>query len=245
MTAPRNPWIMTSSGRAFDLVEPTSAMVHWPDVAEQLAKTPRFAGATPGVHYSVAQHSVLVAQLVSPEWRPWALLHDAHEAWLGDDTTPKKAAVSHAAGARCALEHGHRMRDLKDALREALGEGSMAWSRAWPVLERTRIEPPDYAGAVKTAQEQMRRRIDLAVWAAAGLGVPCDACQRAVKHADLVALSTERRDLMPKGIDAEWDIPLHEPDPKRIKPLPWPKAMILFQQDMARTFPHLQLRSAA
>lgn len=58
-------------------------------IARQLGKLCRFAGATPD-HWSVARHSLLVAAL-APEG-PWhrmaALLHDAHECWTGDILRP-------------------------------------------------------------------------------------------------------------------------------------------------------------
>lgn len=245
MTTDRaNHWIMTASGRAFDFVEPSAEMVHWPDVAEHLAKTARFAGATAGVFYSVAQHSVHVARLVAPEWAPWALLHDGHEAYLGDDTTPKKAALAHIAGGLAALEHGRVIGDMRDMMRRDLVDGSAAWRMAKVTFD-TYNGLGNFAGVMARALEEMCFRIDVAIWAKAGLGMPCEVCRRAIKHADLVALATERRDLMPKGLDAEWDFPLPEPDRKRIKPLPWPKAQALFEAELARLFPHLQLRSGA
>lgn len=245
MTAPVNPWIMTASGRAFDLVEPTAAMVHWPDVAEQLAKAPRFAGATAGVFYSVAQHSVHVARLVAPEWAPWALLHDAHEAYLGDDATPKKAALSRIAGNLADLHAARVHLDTREALRAEIGDAAAAARAALRLLDERRALAESHAPIMARAQEELRFRIDVAIWARAGLPPPCQACRRAIKHADLAALATERRDLMPKGLDAEWDLALPEADRKRIKPLPWPKAQALFEAELARLFPRLQLRSAA
>ena len=58
-------------------------------IARQLGKLCRFAGATPD-HWSVARHSLLVAALAPDD--PWhrmaALLHDAHECWTGDILRP-------------------------------------------------------------------------------------------------------------------------------------------------------------
>lgn len=62
------------------------------DVAHQLAHVNRFCGATKYA-YSVAQHSVLVENIVAA-WvddrniRLYALLHDAHEGYMSDIPTP-------------------------------------------------------------------------------------------------------------------------------------------------------------
>lgn len=57
-------------------------------IGDVIAKIPRFAGRT-AEPYSVATHSVLVSRLcLRPEDRAWALLHDAHEAFIGDLITP-------------------------------------------------------------------------------------------------------------------------------------------------------------
>ena len=61
------------------------------DIAHAQARICRFTGHT-AEHYSIAQHSVLVARAVSYEAKPHALLHDAHEAYLGDPSLPLKAA---------------------------------------------------------------------------------------------------------------------------------------------------------
>ena len=59
-----------------------------------LAKINRFNGRTP-LPWSVAQHSVLVAHLVPKNRQPWALLHDAHEAFIGDLTNPAVDFICH------------------------------------------------------------------------------------------------------------------------------------------------------
>ena len=82
------PWLQTRSGRAFPLLDPVPLDVHWPDIIFALSHINRFGGHV-GV-YSVAQHSLLVANQLRPEWRVYGLLHDAHEAFLGDIPTPLK-----------------------------------------------------------------------------------------------------------------------------------------------------------
>lgn len=56
-------------------------------IGDALAKTNRYNGRT-REPFSVASHSVLVSRLCPPEHRAWGLLHDAHEAFLGDWTSP-------------------------------------------------------------------------------------------------------------------------------------------------------------
>lgn len=56
-------------------------------LADTLAKLNRFGGRT-REPWPVATHSVLVEHLCPPELRPWALLHDAHECFLGDMMNP-------------------------------------------------------------------------------------------------------------------------------------------------------------
>lgn len=62
------------------------------EVAHSLSRLCRFTGHTE-VTYSVAQHSLLVASLVAqtdPDLAVVGLLHDAHEAYLGDISRPVK-----------------------------------------------------------------------------------------------------------------------------------------------------------
>lgn len=86
--------IQMCSGRAWSLAAPDPADVHWPDIAEQLAKINRFVGATPGTALSVAQHCCTVADMLPPALRPYGLLHDAPEAFSGDIPTPYKRLVA-------------------------------------------------------------------------------------------------------------------------------------------------------
>ncbi len=56
-------------------------------IGEALSRLPRYNGRTP-IPWSVAAHSLLVEAICPPDLRAWGLLHDAHEAFLGDITTP-------------------------------------------------------------------------------------------------------------------------------------------------------------
>lgn len=79
------------TGTVFDIGDPTPDMVHIEDIAHHLSLICRWAGATKR-HYSVAQHSLMVSYLVDdhPSLQLAALLHDAHEAYIGDRSRPFK-----------------------------------------------------------------------------------------------------------------------------------------------------------
>ena len=89
------------SGRRLDLLDPSPLDIEIEDIAHGLSREARWNGQTAGAWaYSVAQHSVVVADLVvrlrpsaSPAWRLAALLHDAPEYVIGDLITPFKAAI--------------------------------------------------------------------------------------------------------------------------------------------------------
>lgn len=81
--------IITRSGHYFDFLDPKPETIHIEDIAWALAFTCRFGGQS--LHYySVAQHSILVADAVRFDLRLQALLHDAAEAYVGDVVGPLK-----------------------------------------------------------------------------------------------------------------------------------------------------------
>ena len=92
-----------SDGRKLDLLNPCpekDLTLH--DTAWALAQTNQFTGRARWP-YSVASHSLLVAQILvrelptevdaRPELPYWGLMHDAHEAVVGDVSSPVKWAM--------------------------------------------------------------------------------------------------------------------------------------------------------
>ncbi len=163
-------WILTHTGKRFDLFEPDVDMIDPRDIAHSLAHLCRFNGHT-REFYSVAQHSCLVADLVPAEHKLAALLHDATEAYLGDMTRPLKEWMPYYRG-------------FEDVI----------WGR---ICERFGLE----------------------------IGLPAS-----VHQADLIALTTERRDLMPPDPDP-WDFLVGiEPAPERIRPWSPTEARLAYHQ---------------
>ncbi|NDV87997.1 hypothetical protein GTW51_14930 [Aurantimonas aggregata] len=164
-------WCQTVTGRALDFATPVVEPEHlYSEIAHALAQINRYAGQT-ATPFSVAQHSVLMAEdcedeTGDPTLAAWCLLHDAHEAYLGDTPTPAKAAIE-AEFASVAAEA--RVPDM-------IVEAQIA---RWRTLRR-RIE----------------ERLDRAIHRAAGLPPIDDRGRAIVKLFDVRALKTERRDLM-------------------------------------------------
>lgn len=142
-------WILTSNGKAFDLFTPQAKMISSVDIAHALAHTCRFNGHC-HQFYSVAQHCLIVSEIVPPEHKLVALLHDATEAYVGDMVRPLKQLM---------FEQGHTLYAEVE-------------HRVWlAICEHFHLEPE---------------------------------LPESVKEADMIALATERRDLMPDH-PAAWD----------------------------------------
>lgn len=82
-------WMQMGSGIAFWPLDPRAEEVRLEDIAHSLSLLCRFGGHC-NRFYSVAEHSVHVSRLVSPEAALWGLLHDASEAYVIDLPRPLK-----------------------------------------------------------------------------------------------------------------------------------------------------------
>lgn len=95
------PSVMTRSGLLVDLLAPAPSTIRLIDVAYALSRIPRFNGHT-SRFWSGADHSLLVLQLMGddapPPLRLAALLHDGHEGYIGDMTSPVHVALGTLSG---------------------------------------------------------------------------------------------------------------------------------------------------
>ncbi|MDW3204612.1 MAG: hypothetical protein R8L07_03635 [Alphaproteobacteria bacterium] len=143
---PTEPWAATQiplgDGR-FDLLAPDPGAVDLPAMADRLAKIARFGGGTPSEIWSVAAHSVLVEQVLIHR-RPaaasarlccLALLHDFHEAAIGDLTRQLRTALIRVGGPDMAAALQQLTAPIDAAIWQAVG-----------------IDPPDAAEADLIAQ---------------------------------------------------------------------------------------------
>lgn len=142
MTTPSITTLTCADGRNFDLLNPKVEDVSFTVICEHLAKANRYCGATPGAVYSVAQHSVLCAKaaLVATgdhQLAAYLLCHDMHEAYLGDDTTPKKRALAAIIGRFGVLASavGDAFNMLTDRIDAAIHARA---GLAWPPTEEQR-----------------------------------------------------------------------------------------------------------
>ena len=103
--ADRGPWMQTYSGKCFYPLDPRPEDISLVDIAHALSICPRYAGHS-REPYSVAQHSILVADTFARDIghvtadtaalrgaRLIGLLHDAAEAYICDLPRPLKSCL--------------------------------------------------------------------------------------------------------------------------------------------------------
>jgi hypothetical protein len=95
-------WMLTATGATIDLRLVAPEQIRLADIAHHLAQLNRYTGAC-SRPYSVAEHSLLVCEIAereigirSPSVLLAALLHDAHEAYTADLSSPMKQAIGAA-----------------------------------------------------------------------------------------------------------------------------------------------------
>lgn len=159
----RDNWMQTFTGRAFYPFRPDDSEVVIEDIAHHLSNICRFTGAC-RVHYSVAQHSVIVSQVVPVEFALWGLLHDCEEAYLNDIASPIKPGmpgykeIAKPVQARILREFGldpEEPPEVKRAdliivateARDLMANHPTMWDLPLPPIEGIRIDPwtPDVA----------------------------------------------------------------------------------------------------
>ncbi len=93
-----SPFIHTRHLHTYHPAVPRAEDIDIRDLAHALARLCRFTGhvSSAGI-YSVAEHCVRVSQIVAPQFRLWALLHDGSEAYIQDLNHPLKYSSGMAA----------------------------------------------------------------------------------------------------------------------------------------------------
>lgn len=156
-------WMLTATGNEVDMRYPRQGDINLATISHHLSLLNRFCGATRRP-YSVAEHSLLVCEILEREYRLSChglfagLMHDAHEAYTNDMATPAKSEI----------------------------EG-------WTNFEG---------------------RFERAVRAAFDLNVASFTHRDAIRHADLIALATEREQLLPPS-PGLWEVLVH------VQPITW------------------------
>ena len=164
------------------------------------------------VHNSVAQHSVLVSELVEDRSAAlWGLLHDASEAYLHDLTRPLKRAIE------ATPESSDRLHYLGDALAHDLVDQGIVRREGWMVVANaitTAVREDRIHRGVTYAE--LERRMMAAICGRFGLP---PAMPAEVVTADNVVLATELRDVCHETHQHCVSWAGAEPMDRRIKPL--------------------------
>lgn len=141
-------WQVLANGHEANLDHPTLADIDINSISHHLSQINRFTGAAIRP-YSVAEHSLLVAEIAVRELglnvhgQLASLLHDAHEAFTNDQSTPSKRKI---------------------------GEGWYQFEHTWQRLVAQRFH----------------------------IITPATVFSAEIRRADLIALATEREQLLPK-----------------------------------------------
>lgn len=212
-------WSQTSSGVAFDLLNPRAEDVDFiNDVAPALARNVRYAGNVPTGQYSIAQHCALGCDAAMQETgrtdiAAAFLLHDAHEFIIGDITSPTAEAIDALVSIGLRTLTGEKDKD-----RKALGKSLF-----------------------RSALGQLKGIVDKAIFAAAGEELPTPEIAKAVHAMDLRMLKVERDQLCaapPRpwhpSIEGAKPVPLRG----KIKLWPWPVAADEWLKRLRQYCPH-------
>lgn len=176
--------ILTQSATQVDILKPQAKQIRIDDICHGLAFVCRFNGQTRH-HYSVAQHSLIVADIVPQEHKLAGLLHDATEAYLADIARPIKLLMVEAAERR------------NDAWTQVLNLHALNARDAWSYASSLRLfKAEEFSGLslLIDTYKQLEERLWLAICERFDLDPVLPDC---VHEADMIALATERQQLMP------------------------------------------------
>ncbi|RIA22635.1 hypothetical protein DFO61_3325 [Ectopseudomonas oleovorans] len=177
-------WILTQSATQVDILKPQAKQIRIDDICHGLAHVCRFNGQTRH-HYSVAQHSLIVADIVPQEHKLAALLHDAAEAYMADIARPIKLLMISAAERR------------NSTWRAVLNQHSHSPVSAWEFAKQQRLfSDAEFTGLslMIDTYKQLEDRMWLTICERFDLDPELPDC---VHEADMIALATERQQLMP------------------------------------------------
>lgn len=130
-------WLgLDGTGRRFYPLDPRPEDVTIEDIAHALSNVCRWGGRV-REFYSVAQHSVHVAQIVErthPHRALHGLLHDAAEAYLGDIPTPLKKGLRMKVNGETTMA----IRDVESGILEVIAAkfGMREFFRIGPAVHR-------------------------------------------------------------------------------------------------------------
>ena len=147
------------SGAMVDLARPNPATITIRDIAAGLSKINRFAGAT-ALPYSVAQHCCVVARILRDggaglETELYGLLHDAHEAMVGDIPSPVVVALG-----RCRSDTKEDISYLKKKLDAAIF-AAVGLAPEMPALVEADVSYADRTALVTEARDLMAAPLSL------------------------------------------------------------------------------------
>lgn len=96
-------YMHTSKLERFELEDISVSDIFIEDIANSLSKLCRYSGHC-AYFYSVAEHCCHLVDLVEPQDKKWALLHDAVEVYTGDIIRPVRAYLKKFTDALNDLE---------------------------------------------------------------------------------------------------------------------------------------------
>jgi hypothetical protein len=167
------------SGKNLDYGNPSPSDITLGDIAHNLAHICRFNGATSGF-YSVAEHSIGVTTVYHfmrvglrglgdppPPSIKWALMHDAHEAYIGDVITPLKVLFQDGVYARLCANIDWAIREKLEIAAPLVGSQtavelsdtimlSAEMKRFFPTLPRRTDFPSEFGYLVSAADDLIR-----------------------------------------------------------------------------------------